>query len=204
MISEHLISSELRLPFQAFCFEIQMPSSGHWFEGTQRPPWASQVLLVVKSRSLMQETWVQSLSQEDTLENGYPLQYSCLKSPMNRGAWWATVYGVAIVRHNWSDLAWMPERLFSALDRSIELAQKTPTSCGRLGDFGRPESEGLTWHSTKVQNPCDTFMCLGSKTMYFQLDQIPSQLNPSLHWLFSVLSHVSCTSTDCIHVLLPV
>ena len=26
--------------------------------------------------------------------NGYPLQYSCLESPMDRGAWWATVYGV--------------------------------------------------------------------------------------------------------------
>ena len=27
--------------------------------------------------------------------NGYPLQYSCLESPMDRGAWWATVYGVS-------------------------------------------------------------------------------------------------------------
>ena len=25
----------------------------------------------------------------------HPLQYSCLKNPMNRGAWWATVHGVA-------------------------------------------------------------------------------------------------------------
>ena len=27
--------------------------------------------------------------------NGNPLQYSCLENPMNRGAWWTTVYGVA-------------------------------------------------------------------------------------------------------------
>ena len=27
--------------------------------------------------------------------NGNPLQYSCLENPMNRGAWRATVYGVA-------------------------------------------------------------------------------------------------------------
>ena len=27
--------------------------------------------------------------------NGNPLQYSCLENPMNRGAWWAVVYGVA-------------------------------------------------------------------------------------------------------------
>ena len=26
---------------------------------------------------------------------GNPLQYSCLENPMNRGAWWATVHGVA-------------------------------------------------------------------------------------------------------------
>ena len=26
--------------------------------------------------------------------NGYPLQYSCLENPMDRGAWWAIVYGV--------------------------------------------------------------------------------------------------------------
>ena len=32
--------------------------------------------------------------------NGNPLQYSCLENPMDRGDWWATVYGVARVGHN--------------------------------------------------------------------------------------------------------
>ena len=27
--------------------------------------------------------------------NGYPLQYPCLENPMDRGAWWAIVHGVA-------------------------------------------------------------------------------------------------------------
>ena len=27
--------------------------------------------------------------------NGKPLQYSCLENPMDRGAWWAIVHGVA-------------------------------------------------------------------------------------------------------------
>ena len=27
--------------------------------------------------------------------NGHPLRYSCLENPMDRGAWWATVHGVA-------------------------------------------------------------------------------------------------------------
>ena len=26
-------------------------------------------------------------------ENSYPLQYSCLENPMDRGTWWATVHG---------------------------------------------------------------------------------------------------------------
>ena len=28
-------------------------------------------------------------------ENGNPLQYSCLENPMDGGAWWVTVHGVA-------------------------------------------------------------------------------------------------------------
>ena len=40
--------------------------------------------------------WVQSLGQEDPLEeeNGNPLQYSCLENPMDGGGWWAAVHGV--------------------------------------------------------------------------------------------------------------
>ena len=32
--------------------------------------------------------------------NGNPFQYSCLENPMDRGAWQATVHGVARVRHD--------------------------------------------------------------------------------------------------------
>ena len=34
--------------------------------------------------------------------NGSSLRYSCLENPMDRGAWWATVYGVAKVGHDWA------------------------------------------------------------------------------------------------------
>ena len=37
-------------------------------------------------------------------ENGNPLQYSCLENSMERGAWWATVYGVAKSQTRLSDL----------------------------------------------------------------------------------------------------
>ena len=44
-----------------------------------------------------QEMGVRSLGWENPLEggNGNPLQYSCLKNLMDRGAWWLTVHGVA-------------------------------------------------------------------------------------------------------------
>ena len=32
--------------------------------------------------------------------NSYPLQYSSLENSMDRGAWWATVHGVAKSGHN--------------------------------------------------------------------------------------------------------
>ena len=32
--------------------------------------------------------------------NGNPLQCSCLEKPMDRGAWWATVHGVARIGHD--------------------------------------------------------------------------------------------------------
>ena len=34
--------------------------------------------------------------------NGNPLQYSCLKNPMDGGAWWATVHGSQRVRQDWA------------------------------------------------------------------------------------------------------
>ena len=41
--------------------------------------------------------------------NGYPLQYSHLENPMDGGAWWATVYGVAKSR------AWLSDKHFRVL-----------------------------------------------------------------------------------------
>ena len=51
---------------------------------------------MVKNSPAMQKTWVQSLDQEG---KGYPLQYSGMRNPMDRGAW-ATVHGVTRVKHD--------------------------------------------------------------------------------------------------------
>ena len=59
----------------------------------------------VKHLPAEQETQVRSLGQEDSPGegNGNPLQYSCLENPMDGGAWWATVHGVAKSRTPLSD-----------------------------------------------------------------------------------------------------
>ena len=53
------------------------------------------VAQLIKNLSATQETQVRSLDRKD-------LQYSCLENPMDRGAWWATVHGVA---ESWTRLS---------------------------------------------------------------------------------------------------
>ena len=50
----------------------------------------------LKCLPAMQETWVLSLSQKDSLEKEMAIHSSILVgNPMDRGAWWATVPRVA-------------------------------------------------------------------------------------------------------------
>ena len=52
--------------------------------------------------------------------NGHPLQCSCLENPKDRGALLASIYGVAQIRHDCSDLAAAPSiHTASALSRSV-------------------------------------------------------------------------------------
>ena len=48
----------------------------------------------MRARTILEKIygWLESISREG---NGIPLQYSCLENPMDGGAWWAAVYGVA-------------------------------------------------------------------------------------------------------------
>ena len=58
--------------------------------------WASLVAQRVKNPAVW-ETCVQSLGWDNPLEKGMATRSSILagRIPMDRGAWWATVYGVA-------------------------------------------------------------------------------------------------------------
>ena len=52
---------------------------------------------MVKNPSAVWETWVQSLDWEDPLEEGMATHSSIVawRIPMDRGAWRATIHGVA-------------------------------------------------------------------------------------------------------------
>ena len=47
---------------------------------------------------------IHGLARSSREGNDNPLQYSCLKNPMDRGAWHATVHGVARSRTQLSDV----------------------------------------------------------------------------------------------------
>ena len=60
---------------------------------------ASKVTLVVKNPAkagdIRDVDLIHGLGRSPGGRHGNPLQYSCLKNPMNRGAWRATVHRVA-------------------------------------------------------------------------------------------------------------
>ena len=84
--------------------------------------WASLVAQTVKRLPTMWETWVWSLGWEDSLEEGNsnPLQYSCLKNPMDWGARGLQSMESQRVGHDW------------ATSLPVELATKAWVACRRI------------------------------------------------------------------------
>ena len=65
---------------------------------------------------------------------GDPLQYSCLENPMDRGAWWAAVHGVAKSRIRLSDFTCTFH--FHALEK--EMATHSSVLAWRIPGTGEP------------------------------------------------------------------
>ena len=68
--------------------------------------------------------------------NGNPLQYSCLENPMDGGAWWAAVHGVAKSRTRLNDFSFTFH--FHALEKAMAthssvLAWRIPETWGPGG-----------------------------------------------------------------------
>ena len=66
--------------------------------------------------------------------NGTPLQYSCLENPMDRGAWWAAVHGVARSWTRLSDFSFTFH--FHALEK--EMATHSSVLAWRIPGTGQP------------------------------------------------------------------
>ena len=66
--------------------------------------------------------------------NGTPLQCSCLENPMDGGAWWAAVYGVAKSRIQLSDFTFTIH--FPALEK--EMATHSSVLAWRIPGTGEP------------------------------------------------------------------
>ena len=66
--------------------------------------------------------------------NGTPLQYSCLENPMDGGAWWATVHGVAKSQTRLSDFTFTFH--FDALEK--EMATHSSVLDWRIPGTGKP------------------------------------------------------------------
>ena len=66
--------------------------------------------------------------------NGTPLQYSCLEDPMDRGAWWAAVHGVAKSQTRLSDFTFTFH--FYALEK--EMATHSRVLAWRIPGTGEP------------------------------------------------------------------
>ena len=86
---------------------------------------------------ISQSNFIVGSIQLDGEGNGTPLQYSCLEDPMEGGAWWAAVHGVAKSRARLSDFTLNFH--FHALEK--EMATHSSVLAWRIPRMG--EGRGL-------------------------------------------------------------
>ena len=72
------------------------PGAGFLIYHLDKPTWSTGFLVTqnVKNLPAVQDS-IPRLGRFPGGRHGYPLQDSCLGNSMERGAWWATVQGVA-------------------------------------------------------------------------------------------------------------
>ena len=75
--------------------------------------------------------------QHPDLNNGKPLQYSCLENPMDGGTWWAAFHGVAMNRSRLSDFT------FTFYFHTMEKEMATHSSVLAWRILGTGEPGGL-------------------------------------------------------------
>jgi len=72
--------------------------------------------------------------------NGKPLQYSCLSNPMDRGVWWATVYGIPKSRNPFQNTVLWQLGLKHMNLKNTHLVHNTTWHKALLGGTGEKEA----------------------------------------------------------------
>ena len=92
---------------------------------------------MAKNPRAVRETQVQALGREDPLEKqmAAKLQQPCLGNPMDRGAWWVAVHGIAKSRTRLSDFTFTFH--FHALEK--EMATHSSVLSWRIPGMGEPD-----------------------------------------------------------------
>ena len=108
--------------------------------------------------------------------NGNPLQYSCLENSMDRGAWWATVQGIA---KSWTRLSdetttmssSMVTILLSQLNKGPERLTNLPAVIQPFGGWLSPSvlrttEISLLGYSLAAFRECSKEQCCGKKRLH--------------------------------------
>ena len=90
-----MLVSAIQQRASAICKHISAPSQGSLFPQPLQAITSQWAELPVFHSSFPLVVYFTHGSVQIREGNGTPLQYSCLENPMNRGAWWAAVHGVA-------------------------------------------------------------------------------------------------------------
>ena len=114
---------------------------------------------------------------------GNPLQDSCLETPMDGGAWWATVHGVAKSRTRLSDFTqfqdssncWLIEH--SSVYMLVKVAQSCPTLCDPRGLYSPWNSSDQNTRVGSLSLLQGIFPTQGSEPVLLYCRQILDQLS---------------------------
>ena len=147
----------------------------------------------ITAQSLKQQKENQSLSNQLPGEsNGTPLQYSCMESPMDGGAWWAAVHGVAKSRTRLSDFTFTFHFHFSLSCIGEGNGNSLQCSC-----LENPRDGGACWAAMSGVTQSRTRLKRLSSSSIHQLSGIAADtVDINIYFIFSHLvlhSSGSCT-----------
>ena len=126
--------------------------------------------------------------------NGTPLQHSCLENPMDGGAWWAAVHGVAKSRTRLSDFTFTFH--FHALEKemgthSSVLAWRIPGT-GEPGGLSSLGSHRIGHDWSDLADVCKVVKLCGVSLLNLFLISPYFTIMSLFNFFFSSLEHFSC------------